>query len=345
MKISVLYAGRANPFVGWAVIDEFAELIAYYFKAELLSPKPILRNRIERWLRLGRGQYEPLETVGGDVLFVVANDPSGLSMVNAIADCRNKFSKIFGLITDSYFHSGYVKETEFYDAITVTAHEDIEYPKKRFGIPVHQLYHGINGLVWAPRQQKRREIDLIAYGRIPKKYHMEFMRQFHRAESPNLYLHSPLGSVTGDSVHQERGMLFKLLHRSSVSLAFHLFVEPQGGRPRSMMVTSRWMESLVSGCIVAGKRPVSRMAEEMLFWPNATVELSDDVTVAADQVNTLISRNDLEEQRRINISKMLESHDWRYRIRSLCQWFQLPVPDALAQDLCRLQELSRNALG
>lgn len=344
MKITVLYAGRANPFVGWAVIDEFAELIAHYFKAELLSPKPLLQNRVGRWLRLGRGKYEPMETAGGDVLFVVANDPSGLAMVNAIADCRKKFNKIYGLITDSYFYSGYVKETELYDAITVTAHEDIEYPENRFGIPVHQLYHGINGLVWAPRQHKLREIDLIAYGRIPKKYHTEFMHRFHVAESPSLYLHSPLGNVTGDSVHQERGMLFKLLHRSSISLAFHLYVDPQGGRPRSMMVTSRWMESLVSGCIVAGKRPVSRMAEEMLFWPDATVELSDDPTVAAEQLSALIARHDLVEQRRINISRMLESHDWRYRIQSLCQWFQLAVPDALTQDLFHLHELSRTVL-
>lgn len=71
-------------------------------------------------------------------------------------------------------------------------------------------------------------------------------------------------------------MLFKLLHRSRISLAFHLFVEPQGNRPRSMMVTSRWLESLLSGCIVAGKRPVSRMADDMLFWPGATTELSDE---------------------------------------------------------------------
>ena len=87
-------------------------------------------------------------------------------------------------------------------------------------------------------------------------------------------------------------MLFKLLHRTRIALAFNLLVEPEGERPRSMMVTSRWLESLLSGCIVAGRRPVSRMADEMLFWPNATVELSEDPETASEEIITLLLNND-----------------------------------------------------
>jgi hypothetical protein len=166
---------------------------------------------------------------------------------------------------------------------------------------------------------------------------------FHDPASPHLYLHSPLGNITGASVHLERGMLFKLLHRTRISLAFHLYVEPQGNRPRSMMVTSRWLESLLSGCIVAGKRPVSRMADEMLFWPGATVELADDPRQAGEEVLDLLRRNDgLAAQRRSNIRHAILHHDWRYRIRTLCGLFGLPLPAALEEDIGRLAALAES---
>jgi hypothetical protein len=135
-------------------------------------------------------------------------------------------------------------------------------------------------------------------------------------------------------------MLFKLLQRSRISLAFHLLVEPQGDRPRSMMVTSRWLESLLSGCIVVGRRPVSRMADDMLFWPEATIELSQDPQTASDELVALLARNDeLEQQRRTNIFQTLSFHDWRYRIGALCGMMELPPPDKLREDVAQLQDL------
>ncbi len=340
MKTSILYAGRESPHAGWVAIDELAELLAHYFDAELLSPKPLAAPWPVRMLRPHQVHFEPLQTSGGDVLIVVARGPGDLGMINAIPNCRQKFTKIYGFVTDSYFQSGYVKETAQFDAITVTAHEDVEYPKNRFGIPVHQLYQGADCLTWVPRQAQGREIDVMGFGRTPPSYQACFSQRFHTASSPYLYLHSPLGNLSGPSVQLERGMLFKLLHRSRISLAFHLYVEPQGDRPRSMMVTSRWLESLLSGCIVAGRRPVSRMADDMLFWPGATLELSADPQAAADELEALLSRNaELEQQRRSNIFHSLGFHDWRYRISTLCTLMDLPVPHSLRDDLERLQAL------
>jgi len=340
VKISVLYAGLAAPHASWVSIDEFAELLSQYFKAEILSPKPVMGTCFDRLIHPHQARFEPLHSTGGDVLIVVARSPSDLGMIKAIPNCRKKFGKIYGFVTDSYFQSGFVKETAFYDAITVTAHEDIEYPKVKFGIPVHHLYQGADCLTWVPREMKNREIDIISFGRTPPSYHSCFSQFFHPASSPCLYLHSPLGNLVGNSVHLERGMLFKLLHRTRISLAFHLYVEPQGDRPRSMMVTSRWLESLLSGCIVAGRRPVSRMADEMLFWSNATVELSDDPQTATEELLTLLSQNDrLEDQRRINIIQTLNHHDWRFRIKTFCEIMNIPIPVVLLEDLTRLQYL------
>jgi len=341
MKVSVLVAGPANPHAGWVAIDELAELLVHYFQAELLSPKILPQPWLLGKLRPHRVQWEPLQTQGGDVLLVVARGPGDLGMIRAIADCRKKFKRIIGFVTDSYFQAGFVRETAQFDAITVTAHEDADYPRSQFGIAVHQLYQGANCLNWVPQVAHQREIDLIGFGRTPPSYQAAFSQAFHPAASPYLYLHSPLGHLAGASVHLERGMLFKLLQRTRISLAFHLFVEPQGQRPRAMMVTSRWLESLLSGCIVAGKRPVSRMADEMLCWPGATLELPDDPAQAVEALQTLLARNaDFAAQRSINMAQMLARHDWRWRITTLCELANLPQPEALQHDLQALQQRS-----
>ncbi len=340
MKTSVLYAGLASPHAGWVAIDELAELLAYYFEAEVLSPKPVPASWPGRWIRPHQANFAPLNTTGGDALIVVARGPGDLAMINAIPNCRKKFSKIYGFVTDSYFKPGFVRETALYDAITVTAHEDVDYPSQRFSIPVHQLYQGADCLTWVPRETRLREIDVIGFGRMPTSYQTFFSQRFHAASSPHLYLHSPLGNQLGPHVQLERGMLFKLLQRTRISLAFHLYVEPQGDRPRSMMVTSRWLESLLSGCIVAGRRPVSRMADDMLFWSQATLELSPDAQTASDELVKLLSQNDdVEQQRRSNMFHMLGFHDWRYRILTLCSIFNLTVPRTLQDDIARLRSL------
>ena len=78
----------------------------------------------------------------------------------------------------------------------------------------------------------------------------------------------------------------------------------------------------------------------MLFWPDATVELSEEPQTASDELVTLLLHNDmLEQQRRINIYQTLGHHDWRYRIEDLCRMFALPVPDSLQKDIVHLHEL------
>lgn len=341
MKIVVASAGHAAPHAGWAAIDELADLLVHYLGATLITPRRADNGWARRLLGGSSSSWQPLDCAGGDVLIVVAHAPQDLSMIDAIANCRGKFGRIFGWVTDSYFTAGFGQALERYDAITVTAHEDMAHPQARHGVAVHQVYQGIDGLAWAPPSGAERAIDLIGFGRMPPSYHTHFAARFHPASSRHLYLHSPLGHVTGPSVHLERGMLFKLLHRSRISLAFHLFVEPQGQRPRSMMVTSRWLESLLAGCVVAGKRPVSRMADDMLCWNGATVDLADDPHEAGDQLALLLAHDDrLHVQRRRNVREVLLRHDWRHRIVELCGHFKLEVPSALRADQQRVLALA-----
>ena len=341
MKVSVLSPGLAEPGVAWAPIDELASLLAHYFNAELLLPAPRPESTVRRLIEGEGARFTPVETEGGDVLIVVARMPSDLAAIRSIKDCRKKFKHIVAWITDSYFHAGFTRDTADFDAVTVTAHEDVAFVREKYSTTVHTCYQGADCLTWAPRQEVARSIELISFGRTPSSYHRQLQQEFHRPDSPYLYLHSPLGNLKGSTVHAERGMLFKVLRRTGISLAFHLFVEPQGDRPRSAMVTSRWLESLMSGCIVAGKRPQSRMAEEMLFWHGATVEISDDPVIAVQELLEMIRASDgFAEQRRSNIRHMMLHHDWRLAIRRLCEIFSLEVPPMLIEDLDRLKALA-----
>jgi len=341
MKVVVASAGHAAPHAGWAAIDELADLLVHYLGAELVTPRRAAAGWTERIMGARAASWQPVDCAGGDVLIVVAHAPQDLSMIDAIANCRKKFKAIFAWVTDSYFAAGFGRAVSQYDAITVTAREDAAHPASRYGVKVHHVYQGIDGLAWAPPSGVQRSIDLIGFGRMPPSYHDHFARRFHPAASRHLYLHSPLGHVTGPSVHLERGMLFKLLHRARLSLAFHLYVEPQGQRPRSMMVTSRWLESLLAGCVVAGKRPISPMSDDMLCWDGATLELADDPAAAVEQLQHLLDDEDaLEAQRRRNVRETLLRHDWRHRLVDLCAHFGLPEPAALLEDRQRVQALA-----
>ncbi len=342
MRMTVLYAGQRSPHAGWAAIDELALILARLFEAELLSPATKPSSPLRRLARRQKLQFFPLECAGGDVLFVVARGPEDLAMISAIRDVRGKFNTIHAFVTDSYFQAGFCAETALFDSITVTAHDDIDFPARKFGIQVHQLYQGTDALQWAPRQAFAREIDVMSFGRTPPGYQSAMTQAFHRMDSPYLYLHSPLGNLSGPTVQVERAMLFKLLHRTRISLAFHLLIEPQGERPRSMMVTSRWLESLLSGCLVAGRRPVSRMADEMLDWAGSTTELSAVPEEAVHELQLLLADEEThQQQRRRNVRNIIERHDWRQRIQCLCVLHGWPVPRALQDELQQLEALAQ----
>jgi hypothetical protein len=343
MKMTVLYAGQASPHAGWVAIDELALILARVFQAELLSPSIAPNSLLRRLSGREKLQFAPLACAGGDVLFVVARGPEDLAMVRAIADVRRKFQRIHAFVTDTYFKAGFYAETALFDSITVTAHEDVAYPSQKFGIPVHQLYQGTDALQWAPRQSFAREIDVMSFGRTPPSYQSALTTAFHTMDSPHLYLHSPLGNLSGPTVQVERAMLFKLLQRTHISLAFHLLIEPQGTRPRSMMVTSRWLESLLSGCVVAGRRPVSRMADDMLNWEGCTRELSSVPQEAVQELRGfLLDKADMQEQRRVNVYNTLQRHDWRQRILTLCAFNGWDAPARLQDELQQLDALAQS---
>ena len=108
-----------------------------------------------------------------------------------------------------------------------------------------------------------------------------------------------------------------------------------------MMVTSRWLESLLSGCVVAGRRPVSRMADEMLDWEGSTIELSAEPEEAVQDLQALLQDEEaMSQQRRVNVRNTLQRHDCRQRIATLCGLNDWDVPSSLQDELQQLEALA-----
>jgi hypothetical protein len=341
-SINVILSRRECPFAGWVPIDEFEDLFSRITNTEIITPRAhrlhenLLGRVKKRFLGMFRSLEEPLPK--GDLLLVVAKSPSDLNMISSVGDKKKNFRHVIGFVIDSYFIDAFGSSTRQYDHIFSTTEVGADAVRKRFGIPSSVLRQGFDCLEWACYNE-RRCIDLIGFGRQPATYHRVFQNKFHGKNSSLLYLHSPIGSVSGDGVYIERPMLLKLLQRSKISLAFHLGVDPPPNRPwDAEFVTSRWFESLASGCIVAGKRPTGIMAREMLDWKNATTELPDDPVAAAELIACIASDDALQrETRHKNVAEMRRRHDWRYRISEIYQHFELDLPPQLVSELAALK--------
>ncbi len=338
--LNVLLSERENPFSGWVAVDEFEDLFSSFGNSRIVTTT---RRRGLQGLagKVKNRLVGPYRTVtdleNGNLLLVIARAPNDLKMLLSIQNVRKKFRYIAGYVIDSYFTENFPSVTTHYDHIFSTTQEGAEVVKSRFGTSSSVLPQGFDCLSWACLNDTR-SIDLIGFGRQPPTYHREFQRAFHTQASPLLYLHSPIGALNGRAVWDERPMMLKLLQRSKLSLAFHLGVEPQTIRPRAAsFVTSRWFESLTTGCVVVGKRPLGRMSEQLFGWPDALIELPNNPDEAPAAIVDLARSIDfLRKTRARNVIEMTCRHDWRYRIRDIYEHFKLELPPALTEQLSSL---------
>ena len=339
---TVVISRRQPPFAGWVAIDEFEDLFARFSDGHILCAEHrSIRTIVGRTKSRLFGPFLLLDDAStGDLLLVVARNPSDLRMVRALPDARKRFRQIVGYVIDSYFLEAYGRWAGQYDHVFSTSEEGAELLRRKFGVSSSVLRQGFDCLRWA-NTDAGRSIDVIGFGRQPDSYHQRFQAEFHTDRSKVLYLHSPLGVHTGPGVYTERPMLLKLLQRAKISLAFHMMVDPIGNRPRDAgFVTSRWLESLGTGCVVVGKRPVGVMADEMFPWPNATIEVPDDPARAVALITELLEDPGfIADTRARNVAEMCRRHDWRYRIRDIYKHLQLPEPELLKRELQALDSL------
>jgi hypothetical protein len=184
-----------------------------------------------------------------------------------------------------------------------------------------------------------RPLDLVAYGRQHPAYVQVLEQAFNDPCSNRFMYHDTLAGMQATSFQANRRLIWKLLHKSRCSLAFDTLVTPdsrEGDRHRSI-IPLRYYEAITAGTAIVGIHPVVPEMKEQFGWPDATIGLPDsprdapafleDLLEDTHRLNEIHQRNHMEAWRR---------HDWRYRIRDMLGYFQLPLPAPLVAQLSML---------
>jgi len=132
--------------------------------------------------------------------------------------------------------------------------------------------------------------------------------------------------------------------RAKVVLAFTNLVSPaEYTHPTREYVTSRWLDALAGGALVAGRRPREEGSDELL-WEGATVDLPvDDLEAGMVQLALRLADWSPRETLALQV-EALRRLDWRLRLRVLATELGLECP-ALARSehhlAAALQEAER----
>lgn len=328
-------------------IFEFEDILAQTTGAQIISPRarPHLPRGLRGLRRRISGSFEPTtEHPESDHLFVVAVTPGNLEMVTAIPNWRNRFRKVSAFVIDSFHYAGFPKQTYEFDHVFVPIPESADHIRSHFGVPTSVLSLGADCLRWGFHKGDR-SIDILGVGRCPERYHLPFQAAFHTSDNSILYLHSPIGNMSGQAIWKERPMLMKVLLKSKLALAFDLFFDPPPQRPVTMpVITGRWFESLTAGCVAIGKQPKTPLFRQLFPWEDATIELPDDGYQAVDFVLSLLKDSDrLNAARQRNSIEMAARHDWRFRIQDVLTMFGIESTTTLNEQLAELDALARGS--
>lgn len=215
-------------------------------------------------------------------------------MLSSIPGWREKFDIVAAYIFDAWDFPIYPKYTRNLDRLFVAMPELIDDLQKYFGIPVSLVPFGADILTHGSGELNR-PFDLVSYGRIPEQYHRAFSNTFNTPGSGRIYYRStfrpveifPKKSYENRRDREDRMLLFKILRRTKIALAFDTMYPGMRQFPYSF-VTLRWFECGGAGCAILGKRPTAPVADELLCWEDATIELPDDAQASVEFIEELL---------------------------------------------------------
>jgi hypothetical protein len=134
-------------------------------------------------------------------------------------------------------------------------------------------------------------------------------------------------------------LLFHILRHSKITLAFDTIYPGMRQFPYSF-ITLRWFYGAATGGAIVGKRPTTPLYDELLNWEDATIELPDDPQKSVELIEELLQDTQrLESIYKRNYVESLARHDWRYRIQSMLEKVQIPLPHGLREELGKLKLL------
>ena len=89
-------------------------------------------------------------------------------------------------------------------------------------------------------------------------------------------------------------------------------------------IPQRLYESSAAGCVIVGIRPTCQDMNELFNWPDAFIDLPDDVFGMIDSIEYILQNHDIETIGRRNYVECLARHDWRHRLIDIANILDLP---------------------
>ncbi|MFO1142720.1 MAG: glycosyltransferase [Amaricoccus sp.] len=164
-----------------------------------------------------------------------------------------------------------------------------------------------------------RPVTFLAYGRQPRPLMDRLSREANVKGSPHMLYHTlHVANPFIRDYHAHRRMFWAISERSVFSFAYSgTEVDPNNRFPYSL-VGQRWFEAIAAGCVIVGQRPTGEEADELLDWPDATLELDTDPEAALAQLHRWLAEPErLREIGLRNAAKARERHDWTHRLDTM----------------------------
>ena len=362
MNIFVLSSRGLCSSVSWDPVFELENIVVQTCNAQLLIPSardsfqwssklPLLANRIvNKAIKSTTGYYKlaPLPELSNkpNVLLIIGISGGDLELLSSIPKWRQRFDVVIAYLFDSWGPENYSKNVYNLDHLFVALPDVIDKLKQKFTIPVSLVPFGADVLDQGSCQVKR-SIDITSFGRAPAHYHSAFFNKFNQSGSEQIYYKpTPRTADNFPKLPYEKRkdeedslLLFHVLRHSKITLAFDTLYPGMRQFPYSF-ITLRWFYGAATGGAIVGKRPTTSVMDELFNWEDATIELPDDLQKSVELVAELLQDTKrLHSIYRRNYVESLARHDWRYRIQSMLEKVQIPLPHVLSEELLQLKLL------
>jgi hypothetical protein len=288
--------------------------------------------------------YDPIQPglarAESNILIVMALCGAELEMVMSIPQWRQQFDCVVGYVFDAWHPEYYPQAVRQLDHLFVPMPEIIPELQQAFGIPVSLLPFGTDALGQGSADA-HRPIDLLSYGRIPPLHHQVFMQRFNTPGSQRLYYRLtprpaqrfPQFAPAMQRSREDTAYLYHVLRKTKLVLAYDTLYPGMRQFPHSFL-TLRWFQGGATGCTIIGHRPTTPLADDLLDWPDSTIEFPEDMEDCVEMIeNLLADRNRLHQISQRNYLQNLRRHDWRLRLQELLQRLGLESPPQLRQQL------------
>jgi hypothetical protein len=319
---------------GWTPIQYMVSIAAQMLEAEVVVVDHRAPSRLAQGLSILNRRDQG---TGSELCLMVCAGPGDLLKILQVFEWRKRFKFIAAWIIDSFWTghlSPVLKLANPFDQFLVTTIEDVDSWKSITGVPTSWLPWGAD-VLGCGRMTGEREWDVTRVGRQPPDWSDDV--ETLRASEPLGIKFRGRPESTGLTNQQNHRLLTEVYSNSKYVLAFSNSVNPEGyTHPTRQYLTGRWVDSLGCGATVAGIRPRSETADELL-WPGATLEFPSVQRHEGLAILTGALKSWSPQLAANNYYLALQKLDWRWRFNMLATLFRIN-PGPLAKELVLLGE-------